>query len=45
MIKPFIGVAQSANEIISGHLHLKRIAQAAKNGIKMAGGVPFDFLL
>ncbi|MEA1940597.1 MAG: dihydroxy-acid dehydratase [Candidatus Caldatribacteriota bacterium] len=43
MNKPFIGVAQAANEIIPGHLYLKRIAQAAKDGIRMAGGVPFEF--
>lgn len=43
MKRPFIGVAQAANEIIPGHLHLKRIAQAAKDGIRMAGGVPFEF--
>lgn len=43
MGKPFIGVAQAANEIIPGHLHLKCIAQAAKDGIRMAGGVPFEF--
>jgi len=43
MNKPFIGVAQAANEIIPGHLHLKEIAQAVKAGIRMAGGVPFEF--
>jgi len=43
MNKPFIGVAQAANEIIPGHLHLKEIARAAKAGIRMAGGVPFEF--
>jgi len=43
MGKPFIGVAQAANEIVPGHLYLKRIAQAAKDGIRMAGGVPFEF--
>ncbi|HDK27724.1 MAG TPA: dihydroxy-acid dehydratase [Candidatus Atribacteria bacterium] len=43
MTKPFIGVAQAANEIIPGHLHLKNIAQAVKDGIRMAGGVPFEF--
>ena len=43
MNKPFIGVAQAANEVIPGHLHLKNIAQAAKAGIRMAGGVPFEF--
>ena len=43
MNKPFIGVAQAANEIIPGHLHLKQIAQAAKDGIRMTGGIPFEF--
>jgi len=43
MSKPFIGVAQAANEVIPGHLHLKNIAQAAKDGIRMSGGVPFEF--
>ncbi len=43
MERPFIGVAQAANEIIPGHLHLKKIARAVKDGIRMAGGVPFEF--
>lgn len=43
MSKPFIGVAQAANEIIPGHLHLKEIARAVKDGIRMAGGIPFEF--
>ena len=43
MKRPFIGVAQAANEIIPGHLHLKCIAQAAKDGIRMAGGIPYEF--
>jgi len=43
MKKPFIGVAQAANEVIPGHLHLKNIAQAVKDGVRMAGGVPFEF--
>jgi len=43
MKRPFIGVAQAANEIIPGHLHLKEIAQAVKDGVRMARGVPFEF--
>ena len=43
MKRPFVGVAQAANEIIPGHLHLKEIARAVKDGIRMAGGVPFEF--
>lgn len=41
--RPFIGVANSANEFIPGHIHLNRIAEAVKAGILMAGGVPFEF--
>lgn len=43
MKRPFVGVAQAANEVIPGHLHLKEIARAVKDGIRMAGGVPFEF--
>ena len=41
--RPFIGVANSWNEFIPGHIHLDKIAQAVKAGIRMAGGVPFEF--
>ncbi|MCQ8902889.1 MAG: dihydroxy-acid dehydratase [Methanothrix sp.] len=41
--RPFIGVANSANEFIPGHIHLDRIAEAVKAGIRMAGGIPFEF--
>lgn len=41
--RPFIGVVNSFNEIIPGHIHLDKIAQAAKSGIRMAGGTPFEF--
>ena len=41
--RPFIGIANSANEFIPGHIHLDKIAQAVKAGIRMAGGVPFEF--
>lgn len=40
---PFIGVVNSWNEIIPGHIHLDKLAQAVKAGIRMAGGVPFEF--
>lgn len=42
MGKPFIGVISSYNEIIPGHMHLKTISEAAKNGIYAAGGYPFE---
>lgn len=41
--RPLIGVANSVNTIIPGHVHLDTIAQAVKNGIYMAGGTPVEF--
>lgn len=41
--RPFIGVVNSWNEIIPGHIHLDKLAEAVKAGIRMAGGVPFEF--
>jgi dihydroxy-acid dehydratase len=40
---PFIGVVNSWNEFIPGHIHLDKLAQAVKAGIRSAGGVPFEF--
>jgi dihydroxy-acid dehydratase len=41
--RPFIGVVNSWNEFIPGHIHLDKLAQAVKAGIRSAGGVPFEF--
>jgi len=41
--RPLIGVAQSANEVIPGHIHLDKICAAVKDGIRMAGGTPMEF--
>ncbi|MEW6189375.1 MAG: dihydroxy-acid dehydratase [Actinomycetota bacterium] len=41
--RPLIGIVNSANEIISGHIHLDNIAQAVKAGVRMAGGTPLEF--
>jgi len=41
--RPLIGVANSFNEIIPGHLHLRQICEAAKAGIRTAGGTPVEF--
>ena len=41
--KPLIGVVNSFNELIPGHMHLREIAEAAKNGVWQAGGVPVEF--
>ncbi len=40
---PLIGIANSANEVIPGHLHLHSISEAVKAGIRMAGGTPLEF--
>jgi dihydroxy-acid dehydratase len=41
--QPLIGVANSFNEFIPGHIHLNQITQAAKAGVRMAGGTPLEF--
>lgn len=43
MGKPIIGIANSFNEIIPGHMHLKNLVQAVKDGIREAGGIPMEF--
>ena len=40
---PFIGVVGSFNELVPGHVHLKTIIDSVKSGIRMGGGVPFEF--
>ncbi|MGQ9749733.1 dihydroxy-acid dehydratase [Desulfosoma sp.] len=41
--RPLIGIANSFNEIIPGHIHLDKISQAVKAGVRMAGGTPIEF--
>lgn len=41
--RPLIGIANSANTIIPGHVHLDKITEAVKAGIYMAGGTPIEF--
>jgi dihydroxy-acid dehydratase len=41
--RPMIGIANSANEVIPGHLHLHQISGAVKAGIRIAGGTPLEF--
>lgn len=43
MDKPFIGIANSFTSIVPGHIHLNEVAEAVKQGISEAGGVPFEF--
>ncbi|MGV8905866.1 MAG: dihydroxy-acid dehydratase [Acetobacterium sp.] len=41
--RPLIGVVNSFNEIVPGHIHLNAITKAVKEGIRMAGGTPIEF--
>jgi len=41
--QPLIGVVNSANEIVPGHIHLDDVAGAVKAGIRMGGGTPIEF--
>lgn len=43
MERPLIGVVNSFNEIVPGHIHLNTIARAVKDGVLMAGGTPMEF--
>lgn len=41
--RPMIGVVNSFNEIVPGHMHLREIADAVKMGVAEAGGMPIEF--
>ena len=38
--RPLIGVVSAFSEIVPGHSHLDKLAQAVKDGVRMAGGTP-----
>lgn len=41
--RALIGVVNSHNDIIPGHVHLDRVSEAVKAGVRMAGGTPLQF--
>ena len=43
MDKPFIAVVNSFTSVVPGHIHLNRIAEAVREGVRSASGVPFEF--
>lgn len=43
MSRPLIGVVNSYNEIVPGHMNLDKITAAVKLGVAMAGGTPIEF--
>ena len=42
MEQPFVGVVSSYNEMIPGHVDLRKISDAVKDGVRMEGGTPFE---
>ena len=38
--RPLIGVVSAHSEIVPGHIHLDKITEAVKAGVRMAGGTP-----
>lgn len=38
--RPLVGVVSAYSEIVPGHLHLDKITEAVKAGVRMAGGTP-----
>ncbi|WP_029896267.1 dihydroxy-acid dehydratase [Desulfohalovibrio reitneri] len=43
MERPLVGIANAANEVVPGHRDLDRLAEAAKAGVRAAGGTPLEF--
>lgn len=41
--KPLIGIVNSFNEVVPGHIHLNTIARAVKDGVLESGGTPMEF--
>ncbi|MCX6001032.1 MAG: dihydroxy-acid dehydratase [Chloroflexi bacterium] len=41
--KPLIGIVNSWNELLPGHLHLREVARSVKDGVLMGGGIPLEF--
>lgn len=41
--KPLVGIVNSQNDIVPGHIHLDTIAKAVRDGVLMSGGTPVEF--
>jgi dihydroxy-acid dehydratase len=41
--QPLVGIANSWNELVPGHVHLNQLADAVKIGVRAAGGIPLEF--
>ena len=43
MTRPLVGVVNSFNEVVQGHMNLDKITEAVKAGVRLVGGVPLEF--
>ncbi|MFP3869834.1 MAG: dihydroxy-acid dehydratase [Syntrophobacteria bacterium] len=43
LARPIVGIANSASDIVPGHIHLEGISRAVKAGVRLAGGTPMEF--
>ncbi len=43
LCRPIVGIVSSYNEIVPGHMHLDKITEAVKAGVRLAGGTPIMF--
>ncbi len=41
--RPLIGIVSAKSEVVPGHMHLDKIAEAVKAGVRIAGGTPIEF--
>ncbi len=41
--RPLVGVVNAASEVVPGHIHLDKLAEAVKAGVRIAGGTPLEF--
>ncbi len=42
MDRPFVGVISSYTDVVPGHIHLRQVSEAVREGVYMAGGTPFE---
>jgi dihydroxy-acid dehydratase len=41
--RPMVGIVNTQNEIVPGHIHLNTLADAVKAGVRIMGGTPIEF--
>ncbi|MEG6572349.1 dihydroxy-acid dehydratase [[Clostridium] cellulosi] len=41
--RPLIGIVNAKSEVVPGHMHLDKIGEAVKAGVRIAGGTPIEF--